>query len=196
MDVEKLLPQAISIGMTQLREEIKGLAEFVSGIEPHNVLEIGSDRGGTFYLWTQIATGKKISIDLPGGNFSSREVTPERNLMIAEFMRSWAPDVHIIRCDSHSPEAVQRVFEILDGEKLDFLFIDGDHTYDGIRKDYLVYRQFVRPGGWIAFHDINDTEHHRHFGCFVAKLWQELKGHKIEISKDDTWGGIGLIQVG
>ena len=34
----------------------------------------------------------------------------------------------------------------------DFLFIDGDHT--GVGRDYEMYRDLVRPGGLIAFHDI------------------------------------------
>ena len=41
------------------------------------------------------------------------------------------------------------------GEKLDFLFIDGDHSYDGVKADFEMYAPMVRPGGLIAFHDIN-----------------------------------------
>ncbi|MFC4765797.1 class I SAM-dependent methyltransferase [Effusibacillus consociatus] len=36
------------------------------------------------------------------------------------------------------------------------LFIDGDHYYDSVRKDYELWAPFIAEGGWIAFHDIND----------------------------------------
>jgi hypothetical protein len=34
------------------------------------------------------------------------------------------------------------------------LFIDGDHTYEGVRRDFEMYSPLVRKGGIIAFHDI------------------------------------------
>jgi len=36
----------------------------------------------------------------------------------------------------------------------DFLFIDGDHTYEGVEGDFEMYSPLVRRGGIIAFHDI------------------------------------------
>jgi len=35
-----------------------------------------------------------------------------------------------------------------------FLFIDGDHTYDGVRDDFDNWAQYVAVGGHIAFHDM------------------------------------------
>ncbi|HVS50784.1 MAG TPA: class I SAM-dependent methyltransferase [Opitutaceae bacterium] len=36
---------------------------------------------------------------------------------------------------------------------IDFVFIDGDHSYDGCRADIAAWTPFVKPGGVIAFHD-------------------------------------------
>ena len=38
---------------------------------------------------------------------------------------------------------------------IDFLFIDGDHTYMSILVDYHYFNYFVKKGGYIAFHDMN-----------------------------------------
>ncbi|MCK5604640.1 class I SAM-dependent methyltransferase [Candidatus Pacearchaeota archaeon] len=38
---------------------------------------------------------------------------------------------------------------------VDFLFIDGDHTYMSILVDYHYFNYFVKKGGYIAFHDMN-----------------------------------------
>ena len=38
-------------------------------------------------------------------------------------------------------------------EKVDFIFIDGDHSYEGIRKDWALYSDKLKPGGIMALHD-------------------------------------------
>lgn len=43
--------------------------------------------------------------------------------------------------------------------KIDFLFIDGDHTPPQMERDYFNWSQYVRQGGLILFHDaLPDTE--------------------------------------
>lgn len=42
---------------------------------------------------------------------------------------------------------------------LDFLFIDGDHTFEGVKQDYEMYSPLVRSGGVVAFHDACYTGH-------------------------------------
>ena len=54
--------------------------------------------------------------------------------------------LHLIRGDSHSQEIKTQVAEVLPCPA-DVLFIDGDHTYVGVRADYEDYRQFVKDGG-------------------------------------------------
>ena len=36
---------------------------------------------------------------------------------------------------------------------LDFLFIDGDHNYEAVRKDFEDWASLVQPGGFILIHD-------------------------------------------
>lgn len=91
--------------------------------------------------------------------------------------------------------AYRRVARDLGGEKLDFLFIDGDHSLLGVQLDYFMYREFVRPGGHIAFHDINESPEHIRVGCLVSQFWAQLKGEKREFNSHQSWGGIGLLKV-
>lgn len=37
--------------------------------------------------------------------------------------------------------------------KIDFLFIDGDHTYNAVREDFLLYRKYLHPEATIILHD-------------------------------------------
>ena len=179
-------------------EEIEALASFVEKLKPEHILEIGTWKGGTFYLWLWLASGLKISIDLPGGAFGGAMLTAEELLNRDEAFHVLDRHELVISGDSHSVEVHTEVAALLCGgsEKLDFLFIDGDHTYEGVKQDFLMYSPFVSPSGWIAFHDINDSEWHRQNNVGVCKLWAELKGKKLEFNSHQNWAGIGLIQGG
>ena len=53
----------------------------------------------------------------------------------------------------------------------DFVFIDGDHSYNGAKKDFENALNVIKPDGIIAFHDSNVYEE----GMGVWKLMDELK---------------------
>ena len=87
-----------------------------------------------------------------------------------------------------TPKTLERVQRILGDRKLDFLFIDADHTYEGVKRDFEMYSPLVREGGIIAFHDIVPCDKiHDPEGKFGAsRFWNEIK-HKykyLEIVKD------------
>lgn len=46
----------------------------------------------------------------------------------------------------------------IQNESLDYIFIDGDHSFDAVRKDMKHYFSKVRAGGIFAGHDINLPE--------------------------------------
>lgn len=189
---------AKSFGMHQHEGEIKPFAEWLQGRNLRNVLEIGSLRGGTMALWGCLSSGKMISLDLPSGPFGGAahnlgsEAMWDRNERLRE---AFPHRYYSVLGDSHDPENVERVRFFLGEELVDFLFIDGDHSYEGVKQDFEMYSPLVREGGVIAFHDILDTELHRHAGCRVDRLWQELTGKYIQrvFSVDSSWGGIGAI---
>ena len=103
----------------------------------------------------------------------------------------------MIRSDSHQRLTLEGIREILDGDDLDFLFLDGDHTYEGVKQDFQMYSPLVKPKGLIAFHDI--APHPPETGCDVFRFWQEIREtqHVIDEYVADWkqgWGGVGLIQ--
>jgi predicted O-methyltransferase YrrM len=157
----------------QHRVEIEALVNLVAGIRPRAVLEIGTAQGGTLFLWTRIAHADAtlISVDLRGGRYGGG--SPEWK---APLFRSFAlPNqvIHLLNADSHATATTARVLDILDGRPLDFLFIDGDHSYAGVKQDFERYGPLVRSGGIIAFHDIVPGP--AEAGIDVARFWQEVK---------------------
>ena len=80
---------------------------------------------------------------------------------------------------------------------IDLLFIDGDHSYAGVRRDFEMYAPLVTPrGGLVAFHDIVPTDWD---GCEVHRYWRELAADgrlRTESFTDpagDRMGGIGVV---
>mgnify|MGYP003344852126 CR=1 FL=1 len=63
-----------------------------------------------------------------------------------------------------------------------------------VKQDYEMYSPLVKKGGYIAFHDINDTQRHRDRNVYVGKLWNELIGEKVEFNVHADWAGIGVIK--
>jgi len=180
--------------MGQNKDELMECAKFVENLRPHNILEIGTQYGATLFVWCALSTGKRISVDMPNGVFGGIPIgtVQERD---ASFTARFE-NVFFVEKDSHSEETAEEVGKILNGELVDFLFIDADHTYEGVSKDYHMYKKFVRKGGYIGFHDINEIEE-----CRVDKFWKELQGDKIEFNFHQSWvswrtniGGIGVIR--
>ncbi|MBR1909614.1 MAG: class I SAM-dependent methyltransferase [Lachnospiraceae bacterium] len=83
------------------------------------------------------------------------------------------------------------------GRSFDFCFIDADHSYDGMMKDW--YNVGCHSTGITIFHDIFGHEYDKLNGGTV-RGWQEIKdsigvGRIKEISVyPDKWMGIGIVE--
>lgn len=155
-------------------------------------MEIGAYKGGTFFLFSRVAAPDAllINLDLPPQP-SGLGTQPWR----ARLYRSFARDqqqIVLVADDSHQPATAARIQKLLAGRTIDFLFIDGDHSYEGVKADYRLYSPFVAPGGLIAFHDIVPAS--KEFGFGVAEFWQELKKTEStqEFVADWKQGGFGI----
>ena len=193
MNIEQIVDDAYKLYMPQERDEILQLAHFVNDLQPKVLLEIGTKYGGTFMIWNKILSGTTISIDIVEGIHGgiSRHEFDNRN---AHFREMFKDACIFIEGNSHDQTTYDSLLKVLNGHKIDFLFIDGDHTYEGVKQDYEMYSPLVSDNGYIAFHDINDTPRHRDRNVYVGKFWNELSGDKIEFNANSDWAGIGVIK--
>lgn len=66
---------------------------------------------------------------------------------------------------------------------LDFVFIDGDHSYEGVKRDLEAWLPLLKPGRWLGLHDYDNMP--KHPG--VKEAVDEYFGaNKIEIDDDHT----------
>ena len=179
-----------SITPLQIPEEITALLHILRDEPPRRVLELGTATGGTLFLLTRVATDDAVlvSVDLPWG--SGGGYPPWRDDLYTRFARS-GQNIHLIQEDSHRPETLEAVREALGGP-IDFLLIDGDHSYKGAQRDWKMYGPSVRSGGLVAFHDIVPGPERLVGG--VPKLWREMRERHAyrELVADWDQGGCGL----
>jgi cephalosporin hydroxylase len=174
----------------QIPYEITALANAVKAIDPKIILEIGTASGGTLLIWSSIAKESVISCDL-------QDMTIQGKLFTRLAPPGSKCQIKLISGDSHTQEMRSRVERELNGRKVDFLFIDGEHTETGVTADFNDYRHLVRPGGLIAFHDIVEKQPLE--DNQVHKLWKKIKddySHEEFIADSGQTGfGIGVIKV-
>jgi len=185
----------VEFGPLQHKFEIERLLRIVDELEPSVIIEIGTSRGGTLCLFTIVAESDAtiISIDMPGGPFGGGY--PKWKIPLYESLARESQKIHLVRNDSHNPVVIDEVKRILGNKKVDFLFLDGDHSYEGVKRDFEMYSPLVRCGGIIALHDIVD--HPVETRCEVNKFWSEVKANyeHMEIVNDweQRWAGIGVL---
>lgn len=190
----------------QKPEELAVLLGLVVGSRPRAVWEVGSGSGGTLWALDQALALRPlfpppalVSIDIPGGPWGTPAPVDLRAAVEGVGSR-----LTLIEGDSQKVE--------LPPLQPDIVLIDGDHSYEGALADWNRYSPLVRPGGFIAFHDI--VPHPPETGVEVDRLWRELvdgssydtvrairagtrrgtSWSTVEIIQTGTsWGGIGLV---
>ena len=178
---------------SQKKNEILRFLSLASNLNPRIICEIGTRKGGTLILLSRVAASDAtlISIDLkyPYVRFPDilkRMILPNQKLICIEK-------------SSTDPKTEKFVGKLLGDKKIDLLFIDGDHSYNGVSNDYKRFKKYVNPEGVIAFHDIHPDS----FSLFglktetyvgdVPRFWNEIINvEKMEFIEDKKQDGCGI----
>lgn len=182
----------------QRRGELARLVDIVRDHHPLVVLEIGTFKGGTLRAWCECAGHNAliISVDLPGGPFGGGYFPHEAARI--EGRRHGEQQVKLIQGDSHSFDVVAQVLAALNGRSVDFLFIDGDHTFEGVQADFLTYTPLVAPDAIVALHDV--VPYPEIPECQVDRFWREHvlprfpEAQTIRTDGDYAGCGIGVLR--
>lgn len=193
----------LQFNIEQKPEEFKMFLDHLNKTKKKKyALEIGSNFGGTSVGLCHLYE-KVIAIDIKHhDNFDK--------------IKKIYPNFDYIISDSTSNDTVEMIKNL--GVEFDLIFIDGDHSYNGVKNDYDKYKQFLSDDGYLAFHDLVESEETKKYNIFVYKFWGEILNqyneyykffssekneqyskdnefHKILQNTDySLWGGIGLIK--
>ena len=103
------------------------------------VLEIGTFQGDSLRVWCE-----EFEPSLLIGVQDTYETTPEVADEVGAVM---------VIGKSQDPETYSQVVRILSGRTIDLLYIDGDHMYPAVKRDWELYEPLVARGGIIVLHD-------------------------------------------
>ena len=123
-----------------------------------NYVEVGAYAGGSSCLMLQRPNTTIASIDL-GEPISKGEVL--ENVIMYKNNNNY---YKYIQGNSQVVETKNKVIEVLNNSrvlgysnKIDILFLDGDHSFNAVMADFVMYSDLVNVGGYIIFDDYNDS---------------------------------------
>lgn len=140
-------------------DEAAALYKMVRSIPNARGIEIGRFKGGSTVMLSSAVgpDGHLLSIDIePQDDHTLRNMLARMNLL---------DRVELLVADANEVE--------YEGD-LDFVFIDGDHSYEGAKKDHNRWGSKVRHGGFIIHHDMGMARP-------LATQWKSLAALRSEI---------------
>lgn len=177
----------ISAGMMHQRD-IEALTALLLALQPKRIFEIGTYKGASSEMMLQLLPeAQVISIAFVNPaetrQFNNDDLGEEEvgALVSAENRSRYTQLIG----DSHQidPAAFVR-----DHGRMDLVFIDGDHSRDGVRQDTELADAILAPGGAIAWHDANPKK--RYIG---SRLFLEQDLDRLALATtDDFIGGVAL----
>lgn len=94
--------------------------------------------------------------------------------------------LHVMTTDKFKKISNKRI-------KYDYIYIDGDHSFKGVTRDYELFWPMLRSGGFISFHDISIKGKKPEGEYGVWKLWKKI-AKKNAFSLEFLGSGLGVLQ--
>lgn len=146
------------------------------------MVEIGSFVGESTVLFAQ-SFKKVIAIDPFLADYDEADPTS----YLFEFKNVY--DTYLDRTSPYSniqtlTMTSDAAADILNEDKFDFVYIDGLHTYNGVKTDIINYLPKVKDGGVIGGHDYTNQVPHL-IGVYNAV--NEMFGAPDKVFKDNSW---------
>jgi hypothetical protein len=164
----------------QIPEEYVEYLWFLKTNKFNNYLNIGIGNGGSFLVETLIQDSLKMSIGVDNVSYWREEQLASITQKVDWLKTNTNTHVDFVNTDSTT------WFSYTDA-KFDIIFIDGDHSYEGVKEDFVNSLKVLKEEGYIVLHDIAST------GCpGVVKLWSEINNKRcLEFVNNNTCG-IGI----
>jgi len=137
--------------------ELHGLVRAIRTLDraPECVVEIGSYCGGSTVVIGRAAARRNPGVRLYAiepFTFHEARYQYDYEGLFDRNVAEWGLAANVVKVRKTSEKVA------LDWDReIDFLYIDGDHTYEAVVRDIHNFVRFVRAGGLFAFHDYKSS---------------------------------------
>jgi len=153
-------------GIYQVPEQLAKLLVYLSDKKINTYLEIGVFNGGNFLFTSEYLKRFNPALKTYGLDLDHRFLNPKIGALVNGLVTATSEDIQ--------------------GSEIDYVFIDAEHSYEWVTKDWLNVGQHAKI---CAFHDINDKTLPD-----MARFWGKLKQDKnYKEFLDKGIFGIGVI---
>lgn len=168
---------------------------YITALKPEKILCIGSQQGFIPAICAMACKdNQKGSVDF----VDAGKATNDKNSWGGEaFWANHDPKKHFSAFDLNkyikTYVMTSQHFAKKYKKKYEYIFIDADHSYQGVKNDFKLFWPRLTSGGIMGFHDITLKGLHNGSEYGVWKLWQELKKEN-QFSFINGDNAIGFIQ--
>ena len=166
-------------------ESVKGLVDMINHINRYakvkdmTMVEIGSYIGESTTVFSEYFD-KVISIDPFVNDYDPDDMAcshADFSKVYAKFVENTSGILNIVNVRDYS----DNVITMFSPGSIDFVYIDGCHTYEQVKKDILNYLPLIKDDGFIGGHDYSDN-----WPGVVAAI-TEVLGEVDIVFEDGNW---------
>ena len=141
-------------------------------LRPRKVLELGTDigRSAAFMMMSLPQQSRLITVEI--GTQPRTDLEPFEG----------DPRLSIVQGN----DLDLKIYGGLALEGIDLLYLDSDHTFEQISREWALYRPYLSDGACVAMDDI-------HLNPGMEQFWESLHCPKIDAPRDLHFSGWGLV---
>ena len=170
----------------------------IRNIKPINILCIGSRKGFIPAIFALACKDNgKGHVDFVDAGYD--ETNLAKNWSGVGFWKKHNPTKHFnkLKITKYITTHVMTTEEYakkIPKKRYQYIYIDGDHSYDGVKLDYKLFWPKLDRGGFILFHDVS-AHGYLDKGLFgVWKFWTEMQEKHTILFPFPKESGLGIIQ--
>lgn len=170
----------------------------IRNTKPARILCVGSRKG---YIPAILALACRDNglghVDFVDASYDKNEA--KKHWSGVGFWKKIVPSEHfskirIEKCITTYVMTTQKFSDTFPDRRYQYIYIDGDHSYTGVRRDYDLFWPRLHKGGFMTFHDVV-ARGYLDKGLFgVWKFWKELRNMHTIILPFPKDSGLGILQ--
>jgi len=175
----------------QQETEMAWLAPFIAKLKPKTIVEIGIYKGGWQYIFAPWFNKGAHIIGIDSMQRHQRDNGDIELYAMVEKLKVQGFEVTLFETRSDDLNVVYAIKTMY--KSIDLLHIDGAHSYEGAKYDWVHYSGLVRKGGLVVLHDVGTQTSQMN----VKKLWEEIKEEKGKERTHELYinNGIGVVNM-